>query len=44
MIYISLTVLAILFYELIRLITDDIKAHITKEADRIIKTTKNEKL
>lgn len=42
MIYISLTVLAILFYEFIRLITDDIKVHITKETDRIIETIKNE--
>lgn len=44
MIYISLTILALLFYELIRLITDEIKEHITKESDRIIETLKNEKL
>lgn len=44
MIYLSLFILALLFYELIRLITDEIKEHITKESDRIIETLKNDKL
>lgn len=44
MIYLSLFILALLFYELIRLITDEVKEHITKESDRIIETLKNDKL
>lgn len=43
MIYLLLFILAVLLYELIRTITNEIKIHITKEADRVIETLKNEK-
>lgn len=42
MIYLSLFILALLLYELIWTITNEIKRHITKESDRIIETLKNE--
>lgn len=42
MIYFSLFILALLMYELIWTITNEIKEYITKESDRIIETLKNE--
>ena len=39
---ILLFILAVLSYTLIRIIVNEIKEHITKEADRVIETLKNE--
>nr|DAP12474.1 MAG TPA: protein of unknown function (DUF4083) [Caudoviricetes sp.] len=39
--YVLLTFLAVLMYFLIRTVVNEIKQHITKEADRVIKAIKD---
>lgn len=39
--YVLLTFLAVLMYFLIRTVVNEIKQHITKEADRVIKVIKD---